>query len=118
MVLQRVTVLMGLAATAAAPTIAACSPDSGEESATQANAAQPAVSSGHMTGATAITEVFGNGQRLTAVAVEYDTDIDRSSLSLSSFDVTDRTVTNGYAHRTGSSSRRSRTDRCGRADRT
>ncbi|MEU1044041.1 hypothetical protein ABZ400_02650 [Streptomyces sp. NPDC005897] len=96
--MKRRAVLMGLVATAVAPTITACSAGSGEESAAPANAAKLAASSGHITGATAITEVFGNGQRLTAVAVEYDTTIDRSSLSLSSFKVADRTVTNVYAN--------------------
>ncbi|MFE6488132.1 hypothetical protein ACFVGN_35085 [Streptomyces sp. NPDC057757] len=96
--MKRRAVLMGLAATAAVPTIAACSSDSGEKSGAQANAAELAESSGHIAGATAITEVFGNGQRLTAVAVKYDTAIDRSSLSLSSFKVADRTVTNVYAN--------------------
>ncbi|MFF3500326.1 hypothetical protein [Streptomyces sp. NPDC003247] len=37
----------------------------GTESAAQANAAKPAASSGHIAGVTAITEVFGNGQRPT-----------------------------------------------------
>lgn len=35
----------------------------------------------HITQATAITQVFGNGQRLTAIAVEYDREIDGSKLS-------------------------------------
>ncbi|MBR7828801.1 hypothetical protein KDK95_21005 [Actinospica sp. MGRD01-02] len=49
---------------------------------------------------TAITKVYGEGQKLIAVAVEYDSDIADSSLSTSTFAVTGRTVTNIYAART------------------
>lgn len=52
----------------------------------------------HVKSATAITQVFGTGQRLTAVAVEYDQAIDNSKLSLKSFSVKDRTVTKVYAN--------------------
>ncbi|MET7488635.1 PHB depolymerase family esterase [Streptomyces sp. NPDC005538] len=48
--------------------------------------------------ATAITQVFGDGQKLVAVAVEYDRAIDTASLSTSTFDVTDRKVTKVYAN--------------------
>ncbi|WP_443064682.1 alpha/beta hydrolase-fold protein [Streptomyces sp. NBC_00588] len=51
-------------------------------------------------GVTAITKVFGDGQKLIAVAVEYDQVIDTSSLSTSTFAVTGRTVTKVYANRT------------------
>ncbi|MEU9448653.1 alpha/beta hydrolase-fold protein [Streptomyces sp. NPDC048277] len=54
---------------------------------------------GHIRGATAVTEVFGDGQKLIAVAVEYDRDIDTSALTSSTFAVTDRTVTKVYANR-------------------
>jgi predicted peptidase len=47
---------------------------------------------------TAITEVFGDGQKLTAVAVEYDSEIDNSKLAKSTFAVDQRTVTNVYAN--------------------
>ena len=40
--------------------------------------------------ATSITEVFGDGQRLTAVAVEYATEIANDALSLEQFSVGDR----------------------------
>ncbi|MCI3245772.1 alpha/beta hydrolase-fold protein [Streptomyces spinosisporus] len=53
-----------------------------------------------MHGVTAITKVFGDGQKLIAVAVEYDQVIDTSSLSTSTFAVTGRTVTKVYANRT------------------
>jgi predicted peptidase len=49
-------------------------------------------------GVTAITEVFGNGQRLTAVAIEYDAEINSASLSPSSFTVESRTATKVYAN--------------------
>ncbi|MFJ2813246.1 alpha/beta hydrolase-fold protein [Streptomyces sp. NPDC091279] len=55
---------------------------------------------GHVRGATAITGVFGDGQKLVAVAVEYDQDIAGSSLSTSTFAVTGRTVTKVYANTT------------------
>lgn len=53
---------------------------------------------GHVKGTTAITQVFGDGVRLTAVAVEFDKDIDGSRLSTSTFSVDGRTVTKVYAN--------------------
>jgi predicted peptidase len=53
---------------------------------------------GHIKGATAITRVYGAGQKFVAVAVEYDAEIDTSSLSKSSFEVAGRTVTKVYAN--------------------
>jgi predicted peptidase len=47
---------------------------------------------------TAITEVFGDGQKLTAVAVEYDKAVDNTTLARSTFLVSGRTVTNVYAN--------------------
>ena len=52
----------------------------------------------HLTGATAITQVFGDGQRLTAVALQYDQDIDSAALSPASFTVQGRTITGVYAN--------------------
>ncbi|MFG2778192.1 hypothetical protein ACGFY7_10085 [Streptomyces prunicolor] len=54
---------------------------------------------GHVRSATAITQVFGDGQKLIAVAVEYDSDITDSALSTSTFKVTGRTVTKVYPNR-------------------
>lgn len=48
--------------------------------------------------ATAITQVFGNGLRLTAVALEYDRPIDSSKLSPAAFKVDGRTITKVYAN--------------------
>lgn len=48
---------------------------------------------------TAITQVFGTGQKLTAVAVEYDRDIDGSKLSKSVYKVATRTITKVYTNR-------------------
>lgn len=59
-----------------------------------------------MRSVTAITQVFGSGQKLVAVAVDYDRDIDGSTLSTSTFAVTDRTVTKVYANRTAGLARR------------
>jgi len=52
----------------------------------------------HIKSVTAITEVFGDGQKLTAVAVEYDAAIDSAGLATSSFAVEGRTVTKVYAN--------------------
>jgi len=52
----------------------------------------------HIKSATAITEVFADGQKVTAVAVEYDKDIDNSKLTKSTFSVNGRTITNVYAN--------------------
>ncbi|MFD4561760.1 hypothetical protein ACFWP5_46905 [Streptomyces sp. NPDC058469] len=51
-----------------------------------------------MKSATAITKVYGVGQKFIAVAVEYDTEIDTSKLSASSFEVEGRTVAKAYAN--------------------
>ncbi|MBN3908585.1 MAG: prolyl oligopeptidase family serine peptidase [Nostoc sp. NMS1] len=53
---------------------------------------------GHVKSATAIAQVFGDGQRLTAVAVEFDQDIDNSKLSMSTFKVDGLTITKVYAN--------------------
>ena len=65
----------------------------------------------HVKGLTAITQVFGAGQKLVAVAVEYDRDIDGRTLSTSTFTVTDRTVTKVYTNRTADLTERSRDGR-------
>lgn len=52
----------------------------------------------HIKSVTAITEVFGDGQKVTAVAMEYDKDIDNSTLTKSTFSVNGRTVTKVYAN--------------------
>jgi predicted peptidase len=50
----------------------------------------------HAKGATAITEVFGDGLRLNAVAVEYRAAIDGAKLSTGAFSVAGRTVTGAF----------------------
>lgn len=50
----------------------------------------------HARNATAITQVAGDGIRLAAVAVEYDTPLEGAQLSASSFRVTSRTVTGAF----------------------
>ena len=52
---------------------------------------------GHVTGATAITRVFGDGQKLTALALECDRPIDGSTLSPSTFRVEGRTIVGVHA---------------------
>lgn len=53
----------------------------------------------HVRGVTAITEVFGDGQKLSAVAIEYDTVIDSSKLSSSLFSVEGKAITKVYSNR-------------------
>ncbi|TGE34981.1 hypothetical protein E4K67_27755 [Desulfosporosinus fructosivorans] len=51
-----------------------------------------------MKNVTAITEVFGDGQKVSAVAVEYDKDIDNSKLTTSDYSVDSKTITKVYAN--------------------
>ncbi|MER7644501.1 PHB depolymerase family esterase [Streptomyces sp. NPDC126522] len=87
-------------------------------SASEAKAASTASGTGsadsvgdHVKGVTAITQVFGAGQKLVAVAVEYDREIDGRTLSASTFTVTDRTVTKVYTNRSADLAQRSRDGR-------
>ena len=64
--------------------------------ATYGNSLNP--NSKHITGVTAITEVFGDGQKITAVAVEFDKQIRNSALSRSGFSVPGRTIEKVYAN--------------------
>ncbi|MEV8546180.1 alpha/beta hydrolase-fold protein [Streptomyces sp. NPDC051572] len=81
-------------------------------SANEANGTGSTDSTGdHVKGLTAITQVFGAGQKLVAVAVEYDRDIDGRTLSTSTFTVTDRTVTKVYTNRTADLTERARDGR-------
>ncbi|MFG1412051.1 prolyl oligopeptidase family serine peptidase [Xanthobacter sp. VTT E-85241] len=52
----------------------------------------------YILGATAITEVYGDGQRLTAVAIEYDRPVEAAALDPALFAVDDRTITRIYAN--------------------
>ena len=52
--------------------------------------------SAHATRATAITQVFGDGIRLTAVAIEYSAPVSGADLTAASFKVEGRTVTGVY----------------------
>ena len=47
---------------------------------------------------TAITEVFGDGQKLTGVILEYPTAINGKKLTKETFEVTDRTILNVYTN--------------------
>ena len=80
--------VLGVAAVATTG-LAACDSDSGPDSGS---------GTGHTKSATAITKVYGDGQKFIAVAVEYDTEIATSKLSASSFEVEGRTVTRVYAN--------------------
>lgn len=52
----------------------------------------------HILSATAIAEVYPDGQKITAAVVEFDRDIDNEKLSPVLFSVKDRTVTKIYAN--------------------
>lgn len=54
----------------------------------------------YILGATAVTEVFGNGQRLVAVAIEHDRPVDAAALDPALYAVEGRSVTRVYASAT------------------
>jgi predicted peptidase len=59
---------------------------------------EPTVANQPIKGVTAITEVFGDGQKVSAVVLEYDKAIDTSKLKTSDFAVEGKTVTKVYAN--------------------
>lgn len=73
--------------------LSACSSNGGSSKTNDTNA-----QNGHVKSVTAITEVFGDGQKVSAVAMEYDSAIDTSKLKTSDFTVKDKTVTKVYAN--------------------
>jgi predicted peptidase len=73
-----------------ATSLSACSSNGGS--------AQTTYGSDHIKSVTAINEVFGDGQKVSAVAVEYDSAIDTSKLKTSDFTIEDKTVTKVYAN--------------------
>jgi Predicted peptidase len=56
----------------------------------------------HVKSVTAIAEVFGDGQKVSALAIEYDSPIDSARLSLSAFAVEGRKVAKVYANASAS----------------
>jgi predicted peptidase len=52
----------------------------------------------HIKSVAAISEVFADGQKVTAIAIECDKEIENSKLSRSAFSAEGRTVTNMYAN--------------------
>lgn len=52
----------------------------------------------HIKNATAITEVFGDGQKISAVALEYDAPIDTAKLKAADFKVEQENITQIYAN--------------------
>lgn len=58
----------------------------------------PGTSARHIKSVTAITEVFGDGQKIVAAAVEYDAAIDLAHLLPSTFAVAERTITKVYTN--------------------
>ncbi|VBB05723.1 alpha/beta hydrolase fold [Lucifera butyrica] len=60
--------------------------------------ASPDANNKHVKSVTAITEVFGDGQKISAVALEYDRAINTSKLKTSDFTVEDKTITKIYAN--------------------
>ncbi len=67
----------------------------------------------HVKSVTAITEVFPDGQKVTAAAVEYDAVIDNSRLSASAFSVEGRTITKVYANHSAAKAEQDRDCRDG-----
>jgi predicted peptidase len=53
----------------------------------------------HVKSVTSITEVFGDGQKVSAVAVEYDAAIANSKLAASAFSVDGKSITRIYANK-------------------
>lgn len=66
---------------------------------------------GQVEAATAITQVFGGGIRLTAVAIEYTAEVDGSRLNAKSFQVEGRTVTGVFASTSADPANRAGTGR-------
>jgi predicted peptidase len=52
----------------------------------------------HVKSVTAYTEIFGEGQKVVAVILEFDRAIQNSKLTKTAFSVTDRTITSVYAN--------------------
>jgi len=65
-----------------------------------ANDADSGEKNKHIKSVTAITEVFGDGQKVSAVAIEYDKDVVNAKLDKSAFTVEGRTVAKVYANST------------------
>jgi predicted peptidase len=60
--------------------------------------AGPSATNKYIKNATAIGEVFGDGEKITAVIVEYDKEINNSKLFTSAFSVKDRNIIKVYAN--------------------
>lgn len=52
----------------------------------------------NIVGVTALTEVFGDGQRATTAVIEYKQPIDHNKLNINSFTVTDRKIIRAYSN--------------------
>jgi predicted peptidase len=68
------------------------------QSASNPVAAGPSATNPNIKNATAIGEVFGDGEKITAVIVEYDKEISSTKLSPSAFSVKDRNIVKVYAN--------------------
>lgn len=62
----------------------------------------------HIKNATAVGEVFGDGERITTVILEYDKKINNSKLSVQDFSVKDRNIVKVYANTTDAKVNRTR----------
>lgn len=93
MITRRSFVLAGLSITAASILPLPRSAWS-QSSSMKAVQSEPA----YILGATAITQVYGDGQRLTAVAIEYDRPVEAAALDPALFSVDGRTITRIYAN--------------------
>jgi predicted peptidase len=63
-----------------------------------ASSSETYVKNKHIKNATPITEVFADGQKVSAVVLEYDKDINNSKLTKSTFSVDGRTIIKVYAN--------------------
>jgi hypothetical protein len=99
-VLMLAVMISACAAPVAATPAATAAPTQAQQGQQPVIATQTTASttSGHIKSVTEITEVFGDGQKVSAAAVEYDKDIDNSKLSKSAFSVSGRTITNVYGN--------------------
>lgn len=88
--------LSNLAASLAVAVIIASS--AGGQGATGTASSGPPALPKHVKSATAVGEVFGDGEKISAAIIEYDKDIDQSKLTASAFSIAGRTITRVYAN--------------------
>jgi predicted peptidase len=68
------------------------------QSANNSASPEPSAANPHIKNATAIGEVFAEGEKITTAILEYDQEIDNAKLTSSAFSVKDRKITKIYAN--------------------